>query len=219
VELVVATDTLTAFVQHWGLAAIFVVIALESTGIPLPGEATLISAALIAGTTHGLSIAAVIATAACAAMAGDNLGYLVGRRFGPGLLERYGGRVGLGPARLKLGRYLFREHGGQVVFLGRFVALLRAFAAVLAGVNLFPWRRFLVCNAAGAVVWASLYGAGAYLLGDTIHKVAAPAAILLLAAAGLGLVVLWRTFKQQEGRWMAAAEAAFPDTRASASSP
>ncbi|MCW6507123.1 DedA family protein [Lichenifustis flavocetrariae] len=205
-----APDTLAAFVHSWGLLAVFVIIALESTGIPLPGEATLVSAALVATTTHELSIVAVVAVAAAGAIIGDNLGYLIGRRFGTTLLVRYGAHIGLGPARLRLGRYLFQKHGGKLVFFGRFVAFLRAFAAVLAGATFYPWPQFLIFNAAGGLVWAALYGFGAYELGDTIHRVAAPAGVAILVAAVIVVAFGWLTLKRQEAQLQTEADAAFP---------
>ena len=89
---------------------------------------------------------------------GSNFGYWIGRRYGLPLLQRFGARIGLDQGRIALGQYLFREHGGKIVFFGRFVAFLRVFAALLAGVNNYRWDAFLFYNAAGAIVWASLFG-------------------------------------------------------------
>lgn len=143
---------------------------LQSTGIPFPGETTLLAAATYAGTTHHLSIALVIVAAASGAILGDNLGFWVGREGGYRLLRRYGRYIRLERRRLKLGQYLFRQHGGKVVFFGRFVAVLRAFAAFLAGTNRMPWGRFLAFNAAGGIVWAIVYGLGGYALGRNVHR-------------------------------------------------
>jgi membrane protein DedA with SNARE-associated domain len=110
---------------------VFGLIASESSGIPLPGETALVSAAIYAGNTHSLDIGFLILVAAAAAVVGDNLGFWVGRELGFRVLVRYGRYLGLDEARLKLGQYLFLRHGGKIVFLGRFVAVLRAFAAVL----------------------------------------------------------------------------------------
>src|SRR5262245_59879520 len=122
-------------------------------GLPLPGESVLVLAAMYA-TQHAHSITAVVAAAAVGAVLGDNVGYWIGREFGYRLLRRHGSRVGLSPNKIKLGQYLFLRHGGTVVFFGRFVAVLRVLAAVLAGVNRMDWRRFLVANAAGAILLA-----------------------------------------------------------------
>jgi membrane protein DedA with SNARE-associated domain len=106
---------------------------LESAGIPMPGETVLVSAAVYAGTRHALDIRFVIAAAAAGAIVGDDIGFWVGREFGEPLLERWGHLIGLDARKRMLGRFLFERYGGSIVFFGRFVALLRAFAALLAG--------------------------------------------------------------------------------------
>jgi membrane protein DedA with SNARE-associated domain len=138
-------------VGQYGYGAVFLLVMLESAGIPMPGETVLVSAAVYAGTRHGLDIRGVIAAAAAGAIIGDNIGFWVGREFGEPLLERWGDLIGLDSRKRMLGRYLFARYGGSIVFFGRFIALLRAFAALLAGANaLSPWR-FLIFNAAGAL--------------------------------------------------------------------
>src|SRR5437899_6658336 len=127
----------------YGYWAVAVFIAIESTGIPFPGETMLLVAAIYAGTTHHLSIALVILAAASGAIVGDNFGFWVGREGGYRLLRRYGRFIRLDERKLKLGQYLFLKHGGKVVFFGRFVAVLRAWAAFLAGTNRMGWERFL----------------------------------------------------------------------------
>jgi membrane protein DedA with SNARE-associated domain len=165
-------DTVQHLIAHYGYAAIFLVVMMESTGIPMPGETILISAAVLAGTKHALDIRGVIAAAAGGAIVGDNIGFWVGREFGDPLLKKWGYLVGLDARKRLLGRYLFARYGGSIVFFGRFVALLRAFAAVLAGANnLAPWR-FFVFNALGGVVWATVFGLGGYLLGMRPRKTA-----------------------------------------------
>jgi membrane protein DedA with SNARE-associated domain len=116
-------------IGQYGYGAIFVVVMLESAGIPMPGETILVSSAVYAGTRHGLDIRWVIAAAAGGAILGDNIGFWVGREFGEPLLEKWGHLIGLDARKRMLGRYLFARYGGLIVFFGRFVALLRAFAA------------------------------------------------------------------------------------------
>jgi membrane protein DedA with SNARE-associated domain len=199
-----------ASAQHllgqYGYAAIFVIVMLESAGIPMPGETILVSAAVYAGTGHALDIRWVIAAAAGGAILGDNIGFWVGREFGEPLLEKWGHLVGLDVRKRMLGRYLFARHGGLIVFFGRFVALLRAFAALLAGANgLAPWR-FFAFNAAGGIVWATCFGLGGYLLGAGIHRIAGPVGWTLLTAALIAGVVLWRYYKRHEENLLAKAE-------------
>jgi membrane protein DedA with SNARE-associated domain len=168
-------------IAHYGYVAVGTVVGLESVGIPLPGETTLVAAAIFAGATHDLNIALVVAAATAGAVIGDNIGFAIGRSLGFRFLVRHGGRVGLDEGRIKLGQYLFRRHGGKVVFLGRFVALLRVLAAFLAGVNCMAWPRFLVFNFLGGAAWATVFGLGGYLFGKEIERVAGPAGLALLA--------------------------------------
>ncbi len=133
----------------YGYGAVAGITALESAGLPLPGETTLVAAAIVAGTTHTLNIWIVVAAAAGGAIIGDNVGFLIGRRIGYWLLTRYGRYLRISDTHIKVGQYLFIRHGGKVVFFGRFVALLRALAALLAGTNQMTWPRFLAFNAAG----------------------------------------------------------------------
>jgi membrane protein DedA with SNARE-associated domain len=196
----------TELVMRFGYAAVFTLIFLECTGVPLPGEITLVSAAVFAGTTHRLDIAAVIAAAAAAAVLGGLFGYWVGRRFGFDALHRYGRYIHLTEPRLKIGQWLFMKYGGPIVFLGRFTALLRAYAALLAGANRFPPAPFFWWNLAGGVVWALVFGIGAYVFGHAVQKVAGPVSLVLLIATAAGFVVAHFVFKRYEDRIIARIE-------------
>jgi membrane protein DedA with SNARE-associated domain len=200
---------LEEFISSYGYFAVFVVVALESAGVPMPGETALVSAAIFAG-QGGLDIKWVIACAALAAVLGDNAGYWVGREFGFPLVLKYGGYIRLDQRRLKLGQYLFQRHGGKIVFFGRFVAMLRAFAALLAGVNRLEWPRFFLFNALGGIVWASLFGLGGYFLGHAFEHYAKSVGIAALISAIIGAVAASRFIGQHERRLMAEAEAALP---------
>lgn len=197
--------------QSYGYIAIFAFIALESVGIPLPGETTLITAAIYAGSTHRLNIGLIVLVASVAAVAGDNGGYWLGKQGGTKVVQRYGRRVGLTARRMKAGRYLFARHGGKVVFFGRFITVLRTYAAFFAGLNAMRWPRFLAANAAGGVLWAVVVGFGAYALGNAASGLGS-----MLTYIGLGLtvalaVVLSLVMKRQMRRWEDRAEAAYPD--------
>jgi membrane protein DedA with SNARE-associated domain len=195
-------------VVRFGYAAVFFVVMLESSGIPMPGETILVSAAAYAGSRHTLDPGYIIAAAAGGAILGDNIGFWVGREYGTTLLSRWGGLIGLDERKRKLGQYLFARHGGKIVFFGRFVAVLRAFAAVLAGANRLPPLRFFVFNAAGGIVWAAVFGTGGYILGESIRRVAGPFGWAALIAAGVCAAVLWRYYKRHEEQFLAEAEAA-----------
>jgi membrane protein DedA with SNARE-associated domain len=197
-------------IQTYGLWALFTVVMLESMGVPVPGESALITAALYAGSTHQIDIFRVILVTVAAALIGDNVGYLVGRSLGVRLLVRYGHYLRLDGKRLKLGQYLFMRHGGKIVFFGRFVAILRTFAAFLAGVNLMSWPRFLVMNALGGICWATLFGGGAYLFGEQINRVAGPLRLLFLLAAVCAVAAGLFFVRRYERELAERAEAAIP---------
>jgi membrane protein DedA with SNARE-associated domain len=204
----------SAWIQHlihtYGLWALFTVLTLESMCLPAPGETALVAAALYAERTQQLDIGAVVLVAAAAAITGDNIGYLIGRTIGIRLVARFGRYVGLHEARLKVGQYLFLRHGGKIVFFGRFVAFLRAFAALLAGINRMPWPHFLLMNALGGICWASLFGGGAYLFGAEMKRMAGPIGVLfLIVALGLGAVGIFY-FRRHEKELERRAEAALP---------
>ncbi len=204
---------LSHVIADYGYVAVFLLVGVESMGVPLPGETALIAASLYASTSHQLNIVGVAIAAATGAVIGDNLGFEIGRRIGFRLLLRYGGWLGLNDRRLRLGQYLFHRYGGLIVFFGRFVATLRALAAVMAGANHMPWRRFLLFNTAGAVVWSAAVSSGAYVFGTSIQRVSGAIAIVLLslaiAAAVAGLVYL----RRHEERLLADAEQALPGPR------
>ena len=187
--------------QH-GYWAVFLIVMFESAGAPLPGETALVLAAVFAGATGELDIALVIALAVVAAILGDNIGYLVGRRYGLSLLQRYGRVVRLTPERLALGDYLFARHGAKIVFFGRFVAFLRIFAALLAGVHRFPWRPFLFYNAMGGLIWACVFGIGGYWFGEALTRVTGPLGIAAFIAAALGVIGMLFVAKRHEQRFM-----------------
>lgn len=200
---------LHGYLATYGYFAIFVIVGLESAGVPMPGETILVAAAILAGQGK-LPLWGVIGAAAAGAIIGDNCGYWIGREFGFRIAYRYGRYVHLDERRLKLGQYLFLRHGGKIVFFGRFVALLRAFAAFLAGVNHFNWERFLLFNAAGGVLWASIFGAGGYWLGRAFESYAKPVALAALAIAVIAFFVGARFVRYHEQQLEEEAERAFP---------
>ncbi len=185
---------------EYGYGVVFTIIGLEAMGVPLPGESLIIAASVYAATTGRLGIVGVIVAATCGAIMGDNFGYLIGRWAGFPLLRRYGRHVGLNDKRLTLGRYLFQTQGGKVVFVGRFIAILRTFVALLAGANRMDWRSFLLWNAVGGVAWATLYGSGAYLLGNLMTRIAGPVAMGLGGVAAIVIVVAIVLLRRNEAR-------------------
>ena len=179
---------MTNLVHHYGLAALFVAVMLESGGVPIPGETTLITAAIFAS-QGDLDIVEVIAVAAVAAIVGDNIGYWIGRTGGRRFLEWFGPIHRVTGPGIEWSEKFFERHGGKTVFIGRFVAVLRVTAAWLAGISRMPWWRFFLWNASGGICWAIAVGLVAYYVGhaaaDAIGQYG------FFGAAGvLGLVVL-----------------------------
>jgi membrane protein DedA with SNARE-associated domain len=184
----------THFFTHHGLPLLFLVVMLESFGIPLPGETALIAFGILASQGH-YSIGWVIGLAAAAAIIGDNLGYwLLGRVGGRALFERWAWLRRYADSVLPQTERLMRSHGGKVVFIGRFIAVLRYTAAWVAGLGRMPWWRFLLWNALGGIAWATLVGLVAYYSGHAaahaIQRYGLFAAVGVAALVVLGWLAL-----------------------------
>lgn len=176
-------NTINHFIASWGYIAVFGVVALEGFGFFfLPGETTLISAALVAGATGRLSLILVLLAAFCGAVLGDNFSFWIGHRFGFPLLRRYGPYVGLREKRLKFVQYLFLRYGRPIVFVGRFVILLRSWEAFMAGADAMAWRCFAPTNASAILIWALTWGGGAWWIGK--------ASTSLLRWVGIGIFLI-----------------------------
>jgi membrane protein DedA with SNARE-associated domain len=201
---------LSHWIASYGYWVVFFLVAIESMGVPVPGETVLIGAAAYAGTTQDLGILGVLLSGAAGAVVGDNLGYWIGRQFGVPLLLRQGRRIGLTEPRLKLGQYLFSRYGGAIVFFGRFVALLRTLAALLAGANFMPWPRFLIFNMAGGVIWTMVFALGGYAFGASMHRVSGPIGIVLLILAIAATLAGFILIRRNEVRLLLLAEQALP---------
>jgi len=202
---------IASLVASYGYAVLFLLVGCESVGIPLPGETALITAAALAALGH-LSIYYVIATAAAAAIVGDNGGYWIGRRGGTALARRYGRVLHVNAAQLERAHAFFARHGPATVFYGRFVALLRTWAALLAGAGRMRYSTFALYNALGAVCWSVLFGALGYLFAQHLSQLehyvgrASLAAALLLALV-VGLVLAGRWFAANRARLIGRAQA------------
>ncbi|HEX9096398.1 MAG TPA: DedA family protein [Candidatus Dormibacteraeota bacterium] len=203
-------SNLDSLLATYGYLAVFVFVGVESLGVPVPGETMLVTAAIYAGTTGRLSIFWVIVASSAGAIVGDNIGYVIGRTGGYRLLKRYGRYIRLDENRLRLGQYLFDKHGSKVVFFGRFVSVLRIFAAFLAGVNRMHWRRFLIFNAAGGIAWSTIYGIAAFLLGKQLLQLSGRVD-LVLAILGVAVIIAVIVFlRRNEARLQRQADRARP---------
>jgi membrane protein DedA with SNARE-associated domain len=160
-----------------GYGTLFLLVGAESAGLPLPGETALVAAAVLAAHGH-LELSLVIGIAAAAAIAGDNAGYLIGRRGVRRLLTKPGRWERRRASLLEEGETFFARHGGKAVFLGRWAAGIRVVVAWLAGAHRMRWPRFALWNALGGITWASSVGLLAYLVGSASSS--------LLSSLGLG---------------------------------
>jgi membrane protein DedA with SNARE-associated domain len=182
--------TLQNALDNLGYAAVALFIMIESSGIPFPGETMLLLASFYAAVSHQLQIPLVIACAAFGAIIGDNIGYLIGRTSGRAFVIRYGKYVFIKPKHLALAEAYFAKHGNKTVLFGRFIALLRAWAAFLAGVNHMYWRTFLFYNATGAILWATIYGTLGFIAGRFFHDNFAQVERLATALGWLGTALI-----------------------------
>ena len=183
-------DILRGAIVHYGYWAIAVALLLENTGIPVPGETVLLLASFLAYSEHELQFSWIVIVGTIAATLGDNLGYAIGFRGGRPLLERYRELLRLRPASLERGDRLFARYGAVTVFFARFVFGLRIVAGPLAGVLRMPWKKFLLFNFMGALLWVTVIAGVGYLFGrhwarlvQDLKRFDIAVAILVLLAA------------------------------------
>lgn len=196
---------LESFIAHYGLAALFVSVALEALGAPLPGESAvmLASAAAAAG---DLDIRAVAVIAFAAAVVGDNAGYLIGRTLGRATVLRAGGRFGIGEAQLARVEAVAHRYGPLMVVFARFVVILRQLNGIVAGTTGMRWPVFLAANMLGAALWVGLWSTLAYRLGRSVdiipalwHHLGLVAAVVVpLLIAGMAAAWLYRRRRRDE---------------------
>jgi len=195
---------------NFGYLAVFVAVGIESVGIPVPGETMLITTSIYAGATHNLTIVGVVAAAIAGAIIGDNIGYLIGYRGGYRVLLAHGQRFHVNQRHLKIARLLFDEYGGPVVFFGRFVSILRTYAAFLAGVSHMQWRRFFAYNAVGGVAWSIIFGLLGYYGQQAFKRLSTPVDIALGIAALVIIASLILYLRRHADRLADRAERSYP---------
>ncbi len=197
-------------ISSFGYWAVFAFVGLESLGIPLPGETALIAAGAYAGHTGRLNVWLIFLVASAAAIIGDNIGFWIGDKGGYALLRKYGRYIRFDEAKMKVGRYIFDRRGGSVVFFGRFVSVLRTYAAFLAGTNRMRWRKFLVFNAAGGIIWAAIYTFLSYALGNSLRNASGTINYALGGVAVVAIVIVIVIVRRKSSQLEAVAEAAYP---------
>jgi membrane protein DedA with SNARE-associated domain/membrane-associated phospholipid phosphatase len=211
-------DTIYGLISSYGYLIVFLLVGIESLGIPLPGETALITAAAFAAIGR-LEIFGVIGAAASGAILGDNAGYWIGKKGGLALIHKYGRYLHLDNAKIARMNAFFEKYGAKTVFIGRFVSLLRSWAAALAGVAGMPWGTFMMYNALGGIAWAGIFGTLGYVFGKNLPRLEhyigqASMAAALLAALVVGVALLARWFSanrakvsaRMSDRWQHAAE-------------
>ena len=194
---------MTDFVEQYGLVVVFLVVAFESAGVPLPGETALVAAAILASQGH-FSLAAVIAVGAVAAILGDNGGYWAGRLLGRGFLQRYDIVRRFSDRVLPPAERFFKRHGGKAIFLARWTSGLRVAGAWIAGFAHMEWWRFFFWNATGGIFWAVTVCVVAFYFGraaaDAIGRygLIAGGAVVALALLAWVVVHFWRRRMAEE---------------------
>jgi membrane-associated protein len=203
-------------VEHWvqvaGYPLLFLIVMGESSGVPVPGETALIAASILASRGK-LQIELVIVLAAAAAIVGDNIGYLIGRKGGRWLLERPGRFYSQRRQVLATGEPFFERHGSKAVFFGRFILGLRVWASWLAGATHMPYRSFLLWNALGGICWATIIGLLSYYLGRAAGDAVKTFGLFGLAAALLAIATaLFLHLRHRRGQARKRSESATAET-------
>src|SRR5262249_35243551 len=162
------------FVSNYGVWLVAAFVALESVGFPVPAEAALIAAAVFIARTHDSSIWFLVTAASLAAIFGEIVGFWIGRKFGPRLLTRYGGHLGLTERRVRIGHWLFVRYGGRFVFIARFLPFLRNMAALLAGTNSMAQRGLYFARGTAASGWVMCCGLGGFALRTAFSRLTLP---------------------------------------------
>lgn len=182
----------TNLLASYGYIIVFVGVMLESTGVPFPGETVLLAGAVYAANSH-LNIVGVLIASALGAIIGDNMGYWVGREYGRKFLEKYGKRIGFNAKRERTIERYFEKYGAFTVFIGRFISLLRTYAAFFAGVNRMHYPVFLIFNALGGITWTLIIGLLGYFFGSNItlleHLISGFGLALLAIVIIVGIII------------------------------
>jgi membrane protein DedA with SNARE-associated domain len=168
--------------HDYGYFAVAAFLFFEDFGVPLPGETMLIAASLYSGAGH-LNVWVVGIAAFLAAVLGDNVGYLIGRKGGRKVVDRFGKYVLVTPERFDRAEGWFLKHGGIVVCFARYVEGLRQLNGVIAGTVEMPWKKFLFFNALGAALWVTTWTSLGYLAGNNVETIAHYFTLFVVIAA------------------------------------
>ena len=189
-------DWLRALLVHYGYWAVAGGLLLENAGVPVPGETILLLASFLAFSEHTLQLRWIIVVGTIAATVGDNLGFVLGYYGGRPLLEHYRRFFRIRAATIAQGERIFARYGAVTVFFARFVFGMRIITGPLAGVLRMPWRKFLLFNFLGAVLWVTVIAGAGYLAGRQWQRLVQDLKVfdiaVVVAAALLILILWWR---------------------------
>jgi membrane protein DedA with SNARE-associated domain len=193
------TQHLTRLLQSYTYPVLFLLVLLESLGVPLPGEIALVTAAAYASSGK-ISISIVIVLGALGAIVGGVLGYWIGVKGGLPLATRYGGYIGVRKSHIDRAHAFFERNGSKTILFGRFIAILRTWAAIVAGAAAMSFTKFVTYNTIGSIAWAIVFGLlGFYfgrdlpLLEKYISRVSF--GVLIIAAVGVGIFLIFKRTK------------------------
>ena len=190
---------LSRLLQSYTYPVLVALVLLESVGIPLPGEIALVTAAAYASLGH-ISIFVVIGLAALSAIVGGMLGYWIGIKGGLPLVVRYGGYVGIRKSHIERTHAFFERNGAKTILFGRFVAILRTWAAVVAGAACMSFTKFVTYTSIGSIVWAIVFGSLGYYFGrdlPLLEKYIARTSFGVLALAVVGIAIYFIIKRRQ----------------------
>jgi membrane protein DedA with SNARE-associated domain len=195
-------DLLRSYLAHYGYWAVAAALLLENAGLPVPGETILLLASFVAYSEHRLRLPYIILVGTLAATIGDNIGFAIGHYGGRPLLARYLRALHISLRALHSGERIFQRYGPLTVLFARFVAGLRVIAGPLAGVLRMSWKKFVVFNSLGAVLWVTVISTVGYLFGrhwDTFIRTFKQVDIAIALLVALVVLFLWRRYKNAAG--------------------
>jgi len=184
-------DTLFSYFARYGYWVVFFGVMLENAGLPIPGETILLAAGFFAAQGH-FHLSEVMVIAAIGAMVGDNMGFAAGHFIGRAALEKYGKYIFLTRKRLAKLESFFERHGDKTILFARFVTGLRVFAALFAGAARMHWRKFVLYNLVGAILWSVVISLLGFFFGHSwnlLERWIGRTSLILAIAVLLAIVV------------------------------